>query len=81
MDPHSCLLAACSLFMKGRSSLIFAAFEHVQDLTVQCPGRSSRALRHRFHMAKSIPAAKSPGTWSVREQETQNPGNGFLQLS
>lgn len=45
VDPHYGLLAACSLFIKGRDSFIFAASEHVQDLTVRCPGLPSRALR------------------------------------
>lgn len=45
MDPHYGLLAACSLFIKGRDSFVFAASEHVQDLTVRCPGLPSRALR------------------------------------
>lgn len=49
MDPHYGLLAACSLFIKGRDSFIFAASEHVQDLTVRCPGLPSRALRKIPH--------------------------------
>lgn len=76
VGPHCCLLAACSLFIKGRARFISAADEHVQGWTVQSPGCSSR---ERFHVAKSIPAASSQGTWSVREQETQNPGNVLPQ--
>lgn len=49
----------------------FAAYEHIQDLAAH--------LRERFHVAKSICAANSPGTWRVREQEPQNPGNVLPQ--
>lgn len=34
VDPHYCLLAACCLFIKGRSRFIFAAYEHIQDCSV-----------------------------------------------
>jgi len=40
MNPHYCLLTACSLFIKCRYSFIFAAYKHVQDLAVYWPGLS-----------------------------------------